>query len=59
MSLEKSIKSGREKRKIFYDSRSVDGSCRNHGNCPYCTNGRMHNTNKKLINMKEMQSEFS
>jgi hypothetical protein len=40
MSLEKSIESGKEHRKRYYKSKAIDGSCRNHGSCPWCKNSR-------------------
>ena len=32
----------RTKRKAMTGSKAIDGSCRNHGTCPYCTKGRQH-----------------
>lgn len=40
MSLEKAIKSGKEKRKVYRDSRRFDHTCRNHGSCSYCEGNR-------------------
>ena len=40
MSLDKAIAAGKEKRKEWRNSKSFDSSCRNHGGCPYCENGR-------------------
>jgi len=42
MSLEKSIKYGKEHRKPYYGSKAFDKSCRNHGSCPYCQGSRQH-----------------
>ena len=42
MSLDKAIKHGKEKRKPYRGSRSIDCSCRNHGSCPYCLANRTH-----------------
>ena len=42
MSLDKSIQSGKEHRKPYYDSRRFDHSCRNNGDCEYCSKGRVH-----------------
>lgn len=42
MSLDKAIKSGKEHRKPYYDSRDFDSSCRNHGGCPWCEGNRLH-----------------
>lgn len=49
MSLEKAIKHGKERRKPYLDSRAFDWSCRNHGKCPYCAQGRQFNTKKRLL----------
>lgn len=46
MSLIKAIKSGKEHRKHYYDSRRFDKSCRCHGGCPYCLGNRLHNRRK-------------
>lgn len=42
MSLDKAIKYGKEKRKHYHGAKAVDPSCRNHGDCPWCKNGRNH-----------------
>lgn len=42
MSLDKAIKHGKEKRKPYTGSKVIDGSCRNHGSCPYCMENRLH-----------------
>ena len=42
MSLNKAIKYGKEKRKPYYGVKRIDPSCRNHGSCPYCSDGRQH-----------------
>lgn len=43
MSLDKSIKSGKEWRK----SRNLPRSCLNHGSCQRCNNGRLHKYRKR------------
>lgn len=48
MSLDKAIKSGKEKRKPYYDSRRFDHTCRNHGSCKWCEGNRTYNNKKKL-----------
>lgn len=48
MSLDKAIKHGKEKRKPYRGSKSVDRSCRNHKSCPYCLGNRTANTKRKL-----------
>jgi hypothetical protein len=40
MSLDKAIKSGKEHRKEYRDSRRWDCTCRNHGSCSYCERNR-------------------
>lgn len=50
MSLDKAIKSGKEKRKPYRKAKSYDSSCRNHGGCPWCEN------NRRFQEMKEQQS---
>ena len=53
MGLEKSIKSGKEKRKSYRRSKSVDGSCRNHGGCDWCLGNRLHKYKKKELKIKD------
>lgn len=48
MSLDKSIKSGKEKRKPYRGSQAVDASCRPGGDCPYCKRGRQHKHKKRM-----------
>ena len=40
MALDKSIASGREKRKPYRRAKAIAKDCRNHGGCPYCESGR-------------------
>lgn len=47
MSLDKAIKAGKEKRKPYKGAKAVDRTCRNHGGCPYCANGRKHKTRRR------------
>ena len=49
MSLDKAIKSGKEKRKPYTGSKAVDKECRNHGDCPYCKSNRIHKHKKRGI----------
>ena len=53
MSLNKAIESGKEHRKQYRKSKSVDRTCRNHISCPYsyqlflwCRDNRMYKYNK-------------
>lgn len=47
MSLDKAIKHGKEHRKEYHGAKAVDPSCRNHGNCGWCQESRMHKHKKK------------
>ena len=59
MSLDKSINSGKEHGKTYRGSKRIDKSCRNHGGCDYCKDGRLYSSNKKLEAMKEKLKEDS
>ena len=47
MSLDKAIKHGKEKRKPYYGAKAVDRTCRNHGSCSWCKDGRQHKNKKR------------
>lgn len=47
MSLDKSIDSGKEKRKPYRGSKDLDCSCRNNGSCSVCKNNRLHKNIKR------------
>lgn len=49
MGLEKAIKSGKEHRKEYRKSKAFDKSCRNHGDCIYCRENRLHKFKKSLL----------
>lgn len=49
MSLDKSIQHNKEYRKPFFNSKSFDYSCRNHGSCSYCEGNRKHSTMRKQL----------
>jgi len=53
MSLDKAIKSGKEKRKQYYKSKAFDGSCRNHGGCPWCERNRTYFDRKRRFDADE------
>lgn len=42
MSMDKAIAHGKEHRKPYRGSKSIDCSCRNHGSCPWCLENRKH-----------------
>jgi hypothetical protein len=46
MALNKAIQSGKEHRKPWHDSRAIDGSCENHGSCPWCRENRLYQRRK-------------
>ena len=48
MSLDKSIKHGKEHRKPYSKAKAVDKSCRNHGDCLYCQGNRLYQARKEL-----------
>lgn len=49
MSLNKAIKYGKEKRKPYRNSKAVDKSCRNHGNCKWCEDNRTYKNQKRIV----------
>lgn len=57
MSLEKGIKSGKEHRQKYYDSRSFDLTCRHQGGCRACKQNRQYNNTKRIIAVKEREKD--
>lgn len=53
MSLDKAILSGKEKRKPYRGSKSVDPTCRNHKGCPWCEGSRAYNNRKRELATRE------
>ena len=47
MSLDKAIKHGKEHRKPYKGSKTIDCTCRNHGSCPWCMENRKHKMRDK------------
>ena len=39
---------GKRWRRKYRSSRAFDSTCRNHGSCAYCANGRMHKHKRQL-----------
>ena len=58
MSLEKSIKHGKEHRKPYRGSKAFDKSCRNHGGCDFCKDGRLYSSNKRKEAADEKLKEY-
>ena len=42
MSLDKSIRYGKEHRTEYRGSKAIDRTCRNHGSCEWCKSNRTH-----------------
>ena len=59
MSLDKSIKSGKEHRKPYHGSKSFDKTCRNHGGCPWCEENRQYKNNKRIQKAEDKIKEFT
>ncbi len=57
MSLDKSIKYGKEKRKQYYKSGRFDRTCRPHGGCAYCDTNRLFKYCKDKLNADEQIQE--
>ncbi len=58
MSLNKAIKSGKEKRKPYRGAKAIDHTCRNHGGCPVCIGNRTNkNKEKNRIAIEEIINE--
>ena len=57
MSLDKSIDHGKEHRKQYHCSKSIDPSCRNHGGCPWCLENRTYKYKKKEQSMQDREEE--
>ena len=55
MSLSKAIEHGKEYRKEYKGAKSIDRSCRNHGDCDWCKENRLYKNLKRLdkANYKE------
>lgn len=58
MSLDKAIKYGKEKRKPYRGAKAVDPTCRNHGDCPYCKEGRLHKGKRLEEESKDKKTEY-
>ena len=58
MSLDKSIKYGKEKRVPYRKAKAVDKTCHNHGSCPYCKSNRLHKYQKRLLSAKDKVTLF-
>lgn len=59
MSLDKSIKNGKEHRKPYHGSKSFDKTCRNHGGCPWCEENRQYKNTKRIQKAEDKIKEFT
>lgn len=59
MSLDKAIKSGKERRKPYYGSKSIDRSCRNHGGCDWCLSNITIRSQKNQIKLDQELDDFN
>ena len=57
MSLEKAIEHHKEHRKKYKGAKSVDSSCRNHGDCPWCKGNRTYQNEKLKEKIKSELKE--
>ena len=61
--MDKSIERGKEKRSKYRGAKACDSSCRNHGDCSWCSNNRLYRDKKRKAaaeykeELWEMQSE--
>lgn len=46
-----------KKKKIYYGSKAIDATCRNHGSCIYCRDNRLFNRKKKELAVKQALEE--
>ena len=58
MSLDKAIEHKKEKRKPYRGAKSIDKSCRNHGDCPWCNGNRKHKHNKRRSAMDDREHDY-
>lgn len=57
MSMDKSIKSGKEHRKQYRGAQAVDRSCRCHGGCKWCEGNRTYKNRKRAIAANEKSQD--
>lgn len=58
MSLDKAIKYGKEKRKPYRRGKAIDTACRNHGECSYCRDNRLHKYKRELARLQFELDDF-
>lgn len=58
MSLAKAILHGKEFRKTYIGSKSIDKSCRNHGTCIWCRDNRLYQITKERQRVALSMAEY-
>lgn len=58
MSLDKSIKSGKEHRKHYRGAKAIDSTCRNHGSCEWSHGNLTHKNNKRELAAEQELNEY-
>lgn len=56
--LDKSIESGKEKRKPYKGAKAIDRYCRNHGGCSWCEENRKYKYLKSLAKSIDKQKDI-
>ncbi len=56
--LDKAIKSGKEHRQEYRKPKSIDPSCRNHGDCERCQGNRHYQINREKERMEDAYLEY-
>jgi len=56
--LDKAIKSGKEHRKPYYDTRRFDCTCRNHGSCDWCKANRLYQITREKDKANNKLNEY-
>ena len=59
MSLDKSIRSGKERRNEYRGAKAVDSTCRNHGSCSWCKGNRTHKNDKRQVAADQRAEEWN
>jgi hypothetical protein len=58
MSINKAIASGKEKRRPYRGSKTIDVNCRNHGKCSYCHENRLVNVRRNEQSTRDEEKEL-
>lgn len=58
MSLDKAIEHKKEKRKPYRGAKYICPRCRNHGDCAWCAENRIHKYKRNEIPLNEIETEL-